>query len=107
VARKYRTRTGSWHAYGETLRTSAIGAARFLHKATRRHVVRIAPTGKGATSVIMDRDATIVIMGQGPTTEMTGQGLTTVQGLMIMMRNKGLAVRHERDQAGMMLEAMV
>jgi len=55
----------------------------------------------------MDRDATIVIMGQGPTTEMTGQGLTTVQGLMIMMRNKGLAVRHERDQAGMMLEAMV
>ncbi|QHO71377.1 hypothetical protein ACH79_00770 [Bradyrhizobium sp. CCBAU 051011] len=81
-------RTGSWLAYGETLRTSAIGAARFLHKATRRHVVRIATTGKGVTIEIMDRVATIVIMGQGPMTETTGQGLTTVQGLTIITTNK-------------------
>ncbi|KRQ92568.1 hypothetical protein CQ10_37025 [Bradyrhizobium valentinum] len=80
--------TGSWLAYGETLRTSAIGAARFLHKATRRHVVRIAITGKGVTIEIIDRLATIVIMGQGPMTETTGQGLTTLQGLTIITTNK-------------------
>ena len=71
--------TGSWLAYGEIFRNSAIGAARFLHKAMRLHVVRIAVTGKGVT---------IEIMGQGLTTETTGQGPTTVHGLTTMTTNK-------------------
>jgi hypothetical protein len=67
--------TGSWLAYGEILRNSAIGAARFLNKETMRpHVVRIATTGKGVT---------IGIMGRGVTTG------TTVQGLTTMTTNKG------------------
>jgi hypothetical protein len=61
--------TGSWLAYGEILRNSAIGAARFLNKATMRpHGVRIATTGKGVT---------IGIMGKGVTTGNMGQGVTT------------------------------
>ena len=48
--------TGSWLAYAEILRNSAIGAVRFLHEAMRLHVVRIVTTGK---------DVTIEIMGQG------------------------------------------
>jgi hypothetical protein len=79
---------GSWLAYGEILRNSAIGAARFLHKAMRPHVVRIATTGKGVMIEIMDRVATIVIMGQGHMTETTGQGLTTVEGLTRITTNK-------------------
>jgi hypothetical protein len=81
-------RTGSWLAYGETLRNSAIGAALFLHKAKRPHAARIATTGKGVTIEIMDRGATIEIMGQGHMTETTGQGLTTDQGLTITTTNK-------------------
>jgi hypothetical protein len=79
--------TGSWLAYGEILRNSAIVAARFLHKAMRPHVVRIATMSKGVTIGIMDRAATIAIMGQGRTTETTGQGLTTVRGLTIITTN--------------------
>src|SRR5215212_7023936 len=61
---------GSWLAYGEIRRNSAIGAARSLNKATMRpHVVRIASTGKGGT---------IEIMGKGATTGNTGQGVTTM-----------------------------
>ncbi|KRR14852.1 hypothetical protein CQ12_28735 [Bradyrhizobium jicamae] len=59
------------------LRNSAIGAARFLHRAMRPHVVRIATTGKGVTIEIMDRGAPIEILGQGPT-ETMDQGLTMV-----------------------------
>jgi hypothetical protein len=81
--------TGSWLAYGKILRTSAIGAARFLHKGMRPRVVRIATTGKGVTIEIMCRGATIEIMGQGLTTGTTGQGLTTVQGPTIMATNNG------------------
>jgi hypothetical protein len=85
AARKSPMWTGSWLAYGEILRTSAIGAARFLHKAMRPHVVRIATTGKDVTIEIeiMDRGATIEIMDQGLMTGTTGRGLTTVQGLII------------------------
>jgi len=67
--------TGSLLAYGEILRNSAHGAARFLNKATTRpDVVRIATTGKGVT---------IGIMGRGVTTGTTAQGVTT------MTTNKG------------------
>ena len=62
--------TGSWLAYGEILRNSAIGAARSLNKARMRpHVVRIASMGKGLT---------IETMGKGATTGNTGQGVTTM-----------------------------
>ena len=48
--------TESWLAYGEILRNSAIGAARFLNKATMLpHVARIATTGKGVTIEIMGK----------------------------------------------------
>jgi hypothetical protein len=71
-------RTGSWLAYGEILRNSAIGAARFFNKATMRlHVVRIATTGK---------DGMIEIIGRGLTTGTTGPGL-------IMTTNKGIMLR--------------
>ncbi|KRQ99407.1 hypothetical protein CQ12_40460 [Bradyrhizobium jicamae] len=80
--------TGSWLAYGEILRNSAIVAARFLHKAKRPHVVRIATTGKGVTIEIMNRGATIAIMAQGPMTETTAQSRTTVQSRTIMTTNK-------------------
>jgi hypothetical protein len=89
--------TGSWLAYGEILRNSAIGAARFLHKAMRLHVVRIATTGKGVMIEIMDRVATIVIMGQGHMTETTGQGLTTVEGLTRITTNKVEDIIPRRD----------
>jgi|KBSSwiStaDraftv2_1062776.scaffolds.fasta_scaffold143702_3 hypothetical protein len=66
--------TGSWLAYGEILRNSAIGAARFFNKATMRlHVVRIATTGK---------DGMIEITGRGLQKGITGPGL-------IMTTNKG------------------
>jgi hypothetical protein len=87
VARKFPMWTGSWLAYGETLRNSAIGAAPFLHKATMRpHVQRIATTGKGVMIGV-----TIEVMGRGVTTETTVQGVTagnTGQGLMTMTTNK-------------------
>jgi hypothetical protein len=71
--------TGSWLAYGEILRNSAIGAARFLNKATMRpHVVRIATTGKGVTIEIMGKGVTTEIMGRSVTTGNTGQGVTTM-----------------------------
>jgi len=71
-------RAGSWLAYGEILRNSAIGAARFFNKATMRlHVVRIATTGK---------DGMIEIIGRGHTTGTTGPGL-------IMTTNKGIMLR--------------
>jgi hypothetical protein len=58
--------TGSWLAYDEILRNSAIGAARFLNKATMRpHVVRVATTGKGVTTGNT---------GQGVTTTTTNEG---------------------------------
>lgn len=63
------------------LRTSAIGAARFLQNATFPQAVRIATTGKGVTIEIMDHVATIVNMGQGPMTETSGRGRTMAQGL--------------------------
>ena len=70
--------TGSSLAYGEILRNSAIGAARFFNKATMRlHVVRIATTGK---------DGMIEIIGRGHTTGTTGPGL-------IMTTNKGIMLR--------------
>ena len=66
---------GSWLAYGAILRNSAIGAARFLNKATMRpHVVRIATTGKGVTIEIMGhvtRGTTV----QGVTTGTTAKVL--------------------------------
>jgi hypothetical protein len=71
-------RIGSWLAYGEILRNSAIGAARFFNKATMRlHVVRIATTGK---------DGMIENIGRGLTTGTTGPGL-------IMTTNKGIMLR--------------
>jgi hypothetical protein len=76
--------TESWLAYGEILRNSAIGAARFLNKATMRpHVVRIATTGKGVTIEIMGREVTTGITGKDVTIGNTGQGLMT------MTTNKG------------------
>ncbi len=66
--------TGSWLAYGEILRNSAIGAARFLRKAMRPHVGKSATTGKDATIEIMGRGATIEIMGQGLMTMTTNKG---------------------------------
>ena len=66
--------TGSSLAYGEILRNSAIGAARFFNKATMRlHVVRIAITGK---------DGMIEITGRGLQKGTTGPAL-------IMTTNKG------------------
>jgi hypothetical protein len=65
-------RTGSWLAYGEILRNSAIGAARFLPNAMRPHVEMIAITGKGVTIEIMGSGAMIEIMSQGLTTGSTG-----------------------------------
>jgi len=77
--RKFPMWTGSWLAYGEILRNSAIGAARFLNKATMRpHVVRIATTGKGVTIEIMGKGVTTGNTGQGVTTGNTGQGVTTM-----------------------------
>ena len=71
--------TGSWLAYGEILRNSVIGAARFLNKATMRpHVVRIATTGKGVTIEIMGKGVTTEIMGRSVTTGNTGQGVTSM-----------------------------
>jgi hypothetical protein len=69
-------RIGSWLAYGEILRNSAIGAARFFNKATMR-LVRIATTGK---------DGMIENIGRGLTTGTTGPGL-------IMTTNKGIMLR--------------
>ena len=89
AARKSPMWTGSWLAYGEILRNSAIGAARFLNKATMRpHVVRIATTGKGVT---------IEIMGRGVTTGTTVQGVTTgttVQGPYDYDDEKFALLRH-------------
>ena len=82
--RKFPMWTGSWLAYGEILRNSADGAARFLNKATTRpDVVRIATTGKGVTIEIMGKGVTTGNTGQGVTTGNTGQGVTT------MTTNKG------------------
>jgi hypothetical protein len=90
---------GSWLAYGEILRNSAIGAARSSLRATQHpRVVSIAST-KGEIE-ITGPGATIEIMGQGLPTGITVRGLTTVQGLTIMMRSKGLEEHHERGQAG-------
>jgi len=81
---------GSWLACDEILRNSVIGAARFLHKAMRPYVVRIAATGKGATIEIMRQGLTTEATGQALTTETTGQGPTTVHGLTTMTTNKGV-----------------
>jgi hypothetical protein len=97
AARKSPMWTGSWHAYGEILRNSAIGAARLLHKWMRPRVVRIATTGQGVPIEIMGRGATIEIMGQGPMTGTTGQGLTTVQGLTRITTNKVEYIIPQRD----------
>jgi len=77
--------TGSWLAYGEILRNLATGAARFLHKAMRLHVARIATTGKDVTIETMGRGE---IMGHDRMTETTGHGLITVQGPTIMTTNR-------------------
>jgi hypothetical protein len=88
AARKSLMWKGSWRAYGEILRNSAIGVAPFLHKAMRPRVVSwVATMGKGATIENMRRGATIEIMGQGHMTETMGQGLTTVRGLTIITTN--------------------
>ena len=79
AARKSPMWTGSWHACGEIPRNSAIDAARFLTKAMRPQVVRIATTSK---------DVTIEIMGGGATIEIIGQGLTTVRGPTMRKTNK-------------------
>jgi hypothetical protein len=80
-------RTGSWLAYGEILHNSAIGAARFLNKATMRpHAVRIATTGK---------DVMIEIIGRGLTTGTTDPGLimTTNKGIMLVARSRSRITR--------------
>jgi hypothetical protein len=90
---------GSWLAYGEMLRNSAIGAARSSRRATQHPLVVSIASTKGEIE-ITGPGATIEIMGQGLPTGTTVRGLTTVQGLTIMMRSKGLEEHHERDQAG-------
>jgi hypothetical protein len=47
AARKFLMWIGSWLACGETLRNSAIVAARYLHNATRPPAVRIAIMSRG------------------------------------------------------------
>jgi hypothetical protein len=83
--------TGSLLAYGETLRNSAIVAARFLHRVTMRpHVLKIATTGKGVMIDTMSKGLTIEVMGRGVTTETTVQGVTAgkCRGLTTMTTNK-------------------
>jgi hypothetical protein len=92
--RKFPMWTGSWLAYGEILRNSAVGAVRFLNKATMRpHVVRIASTGKGVTIEIMGKGATTGNTGQGVTTMTTNEGIdcTCVAGASDSFRIRGRA----------------
>ena len=87
---------GSWLAYGEILRNSAIGAARSSLRATQRpRVVSIAST-KGEIE-ITGPGATIEIMGQGLPTGTTVRGLTTVQGLTRITTNKVEDIIPRRD----------
>jgi hypothetical protein len=90
AARKFPMWRGSWLAYGETLRNSAIVAAPFLHRVTMRpHVLKIAPTGKGVMIETMSKGVTIEGMGRGVTTEITGVTAVNMgQGLTTMRTNK-------------------
>jgi hypothetical protein len=93
AARKCPMQTGSWLAYGEILRNSAIDAARFLNKGTMRPpVVRIASTGKGDMIETMSKGVTSEILGRGVTRGTTVQGVMTEntgQRLTAMTTNKG------------------